>query len=262
MEGNSNTQEIPWVGIAPNGDLVIELQKSEQIQPSPATGPKVKQSLVAKFSVDRSTLINLSMADQTKSSFFKVLLTGSFREAAQDHIAITDLEIDPLHLFLSIVHDREIENTLDVSHQLIWPLEAIRDQYNVSREKFETWFVKWYTEKGDAIDEISPREMLYPCWRFNHAPGFLEASRCCIYGVKGHIEEKNPTTHRGLHLPPRIIRKVASNFTTHNVLIDFNRAAQRSSWSVTNPAHPQALHSDQRSFERVMRVQAGHSARL
>lgn len=51
--------------------------------------------------------------------------------------------------------------------------------------------------------------MLFPCWKFEYALGFLRASHACIYGVKSHIYDQNPRgTHSQFRLPPRIVREL------------------------------------------------------
>ena len=44
--------------------------------------------------------------------------------------------------------------------------------------------------------------IIRPCFVFNYAEGFVKVTKWLAYNCSGHIIEKNPTKHRGLHLEP------------------------------------------------------------
>jgi hypothetical protein len=201
--------QIPLHIIAPDGDLVLELVEFELIHPTPQTGPKTKLVPVARFRVKRATMTGLTHWNKKRDSVFKVMLTGSFKEAKQTTVEIEEDDHDALKIFLSICHVRSFKGWFDCGHKIMWPLIKIFDKYNVSLKPLaEKWFGQWYENKGDKIDEIPAQEMLFPCWKFNYAPGFLQASNSCIYGVPRHINDKNPDfKHMEFRLPPRILRQ-------------------------------------------------------
>ena len=75
-----------------------------------------------------------------------------------------------------------------------------------------SWYGKWYDKQGfnpkiieDVLDQ---RQLLFPCWRFNHAQGFATATQFLTYCSFGHITEDNPSEFDDLHLPHRIICKL------------------------------------------------------
>ncbi len=73
------------------------------------------------------------------------------------------------------------------------------------------WFERWYnsnilTVRVDLRNEKFS-QLLYPCWQFDYAGGFLHATKAAIYRSEGHITEGKPTKHYECHLPSRIIRK-------------------------------------------------------
>jgi hypothetical protein len=202
---NHQLQPHPTHTIATDSDLIIILEKHERIYPRPETGPPTKTVTVAKFKVKRSTLSNLPYSNNTRDGYFKCLLTGSFLEARRTTFTIGDDDYAALKVFLSIVHEVPL---LDVSHKVMWPLLMLFNKYNVDLQPLaEKWFAAWYEARGDKIKDIPAQEMLYPCYKFNHAEGFYKASGHCIYNVAGHITEHNPTKFRNFHLHPRIIRK-------------------------------------------------------
>jgi hypothetical protein len=238
MEGNLEEVKTVYHAIVPDGDLVLELKKSERIFPPPQTGPKTKTVNVAKFRVNRSTMIDLPHESKKSDSVFKVMLTSWGIEARQNTVTVEDDDYEALHVFLRIIHGMSYKELFNVSHKVMWPLVKIFDKYNVSLKPLaEKWFANWYATKGNKIKQISPRELLYPCWKFNHAAGFYKASGDCIYDVKGHITEHNPTEQWGLHLPQRVIRELKLRLKRPCELTNITRTTQRSSWS-TEIHHP------------------------
>ena len=69
---------------------------------------------------------------------------------------------------------------------------------------------------GMLLLELNPRSLAYPCWRFDHAQGFLDATEYLVYNSVGHLTEQNPVNLVEHHLPPRIIRKL--DFTMLSLL--------------------------------------------
>ena len=76
------------------------------------------------------------------------------------------------------------------------------------------WFAKWYSaqryDKKDLI-VLDQRQLLFPCYRFDHAEGFTRATRFLAYNVRGNIHEANPIEHDELHLPVFTTRKYPSD---------------------------------------------------
>ena len=69
---------------------------------------------------------------------------------------------------------------------------------------------------GMLLLELNPRLLAYPCWRFDHAQGFLDVTEYLVYNGVGHLTEQNPVNLVEHHLPPRIIRKL--DFTMLSLL--------------------------------------------
>ena len=73
-------------------------------------------------------------------------------------------------------------------------------------ESLMAFFGKWYVRQN--LTAVPATVMLWPCWQFDHAKGFLRFSRQAIYEATGYIMPKNPTFHENLHLPVRIIQQL------------------------------------------------------
>lgn len=87
--------------------------------------------------------------------------------------------------------------------------------YDFDIELLYPWFKQWYAEYEEP--EFGFRQLLYPCWQYNHAVGFMVAAREAVYNSVGHITETNPTKHYEHHLPNRVIRRYM--FTSFNAYI-------------------------------------------
>lgn len=61
---------------------------------------------------------------------------------------------------------------------------------------------------GMLLLELNPLSLAYPCWRFDHAQGILDATEYLVHNGVGHLTEQNLVNLVEHHLPPRIIRKL------------------------------------------------------
>ena len=84
-----------------------------------------------------------------------------------------------------------------------------------------------YDKDDEALDILEQRQLLFPCYHFDHAEGFARATRFLVYHVSGHIQEDNPIEHDELHLPVFTTRE---SLTDHRlpVPITFSLTAGRS----------------------------------
>ena len=87
----------------------------------------------------------------------------------------------------------------------VWNLLAALGQYGIEATDFKKWFAGQYQRLRKECDDS--RKLLYPCFTFDYVIGFLETTKSVVYDYGGHLEEVNPTKHRHLHLPQRVIRK-------------------------------------------------------
>lgn len=102
--------------------------------------------------------------------------------------------------------DVALDDTFDVPIAESWYLTAACDKYGLNINCLYHWFREWY--EWQNIQLIKPEELLFPCWRFNHAKGFKLATKTLVYGEAKHIMESNPTEVLDHHLPARVIRKL------------------------------------------------------
>lgn len=149
------------------------------------------------------------------SPVFKRLLTGwGFAEAEKDSITLKEDRVFAMGIWFRHMHGASVGDTKDVSLREMWHLTAAADKYDLCILDLKEWFADWYDRKpiindddGDNKKLLEARQLLYPCYRFNHARGFAIATKYLAYNSTGHITESNPTNHKELHLPSRMIRK-------------------------------------------------------
>lgn len=107
--------------------------------------------------------------------------------------------------------------------------------------KVKQWFARWYTQKN-KFSTAECREMLYPCYIFDHAKGFAVVSKQLVYNVPGHIEERRPegfgADHPEHRLPnQRIIGEFEHRRYVAALLIRHTGAINGARGSIKNKIH-------------------------
>ncbi len=193
-----------------NGDLTIEIiEYDEDIESWDGERTILKK---ADFLVSREVLVK-------SSQYFTVLLSSAkYGEAKKDFITLHDNRVASMAIWFRVLHG--IEPDYDVDLDEMWHLAAAGDKYQFQITKLKAWFANWYLKQpidrwlklskseGRLDQDPDPRSLLYPCWVYDHAKGFLRITKFLAYHLKGHITEHNPTEFRNFHLPPRVIRKL------------------------------------------------------
>ncbi|MCJ1323104.1 hypothetical protein MMC15_008456 [Xylographa vitiligo] len=87
----------------------------------------------------------------------------------------------------------------------MWHLIKAADKYNLVVKDLKSWFVRWYGQQD--LKNLSDGKLLYPCFMFDHAQGFADATKYLADTAKGHIHEENPADIIEFHLPHRVIRE-------------------------------------------------------
>ncbi|PVH83318.1 hypothetical protein DL98DRAFT_585607 [Cadophora sp. DSE1049] len=72
---------------------------------------------------------------------------------------------------------------------------------------YDIWFEKSFGS-GYRLDYDDLREYLFPSYVLNRYRQFAMVTRKLSYLGRGHIEERNPTYYRHLHVPARVIDQI------------------------------------------------------
>ena len=200
-----------------SGDLVIKVvQYDDSIYVPRNREPvvlRVADFLVKKQVIDENSgALSTKLADRLSSERAARILT-----LKDDSTASMEIWLRTIHgasTLTSMVPIEEIWH-LTVNHLIIHfsiaclhCFQAAGIKYEFDKDMFYDWFGRWYQwfETENATNLLY-RELFYPCWRYDHARGFLEATRVAVYRHVGSVEERNPTKHYGCHLPSGVIRK-------------------------------------------------------
>lgn len=75
---------------------------------------------------------------------------------------------------------------------------------------FAQW-IKWIDQEKPARweDWAFNRQLLFPCYFFDHAKAFQHVSKRLVYNTPGHITEMAPTdspSFEPMHMPPIVMR--------------------------------------------------------
>ena len=112
-------------------------------------------------------------------------------------------------------------------------LVAIVEKWNMRIGFLKPRYAQWYDNQDfdeDDLDGDEQRELLFPCWRFDHPKGFATATRFLAYNISRHITECNPCRLEcnNLHLPQQIISKSSHSFYDPALVFDSLKQSYRS----------------------------------
>ncbi|KAL2831453.1 hypothetical protein BDW59DRAFT_182118 [Aspergillus cavernicola] len=203
---------------SPEWDFQITVEEYEQVHTGESNAPVKKLAQSAIFQVQRSKL--------TACEHFQTMLRGPWRESRPESITLEGNDINAMNILFRSLHGTLDEITLDsISIKTIWFLVMVCDKYDVGLKTgfLKAWFVKWYDAEHKKQKHLNncefERTILFPCYYFDYATGFQEATIGLVYNSEGHISERNPTREVNLHLPPRIMQQVnAARGRLRNIL--------------------------------------------
>ena len=188
------------IAIVQSGDLiviVIEHHDNLMIAKGNERVPEVRQK--AAFRVRREIL--------SKSSpvFERMLDSGDFKETSSNIIQLEGDHVMSMEIWFRAIH-QNVDPLYTVPLDEMWHVIAAGDKYDLDIKVLRTWFANWYHAGCHA--RYPAEKLLYPCYTFDHAKGFMDASKRLVYESIGHITEKNPTKLYELHMQPRIMREL------------------------------------------------------
>ncbi|KAF6225678.1 hypothetical protein HO133_009678 [Letharia lupina] len=191
-----------------DGDVTVEvIEYDDQIRDGNGNRPVTRN---LQFRVCREVLTKNS------STFAAMFRPSHWTEAQTDLVKLEEDSVAGMAIWFRILHDTDL--VYDVPLEEMWRLVTACDKYHLNLSMLKPWFADWYqkqnidqyynnwTIKGrHNTDLLDPRSLLYPCWIFDHAEGFMRATHFLSYNSVGHITEHNPTIHRDLRVESRVI---------------------------------------------------------
>ena len=187
------------VNIADDADLTVRvIEYTKKRSRAEDEKPIVRQ--ITDFSMRRDVIAS-------NSSVLAMLLRSSRHDAPIEQvIELKEDSSRSLEVWFTVFHETHIHDTCSVPLSEMWNLVSVGDKYSMDLKRLNTWFATWYADQN--LKELDARQLLFPCWAFDHARGFLSTTKKLVYESTRHITELNPTTHYQLHLPGRIIREL------------------------------------------------------
>lgn len=195
------------VVIVDDHDLILRVTQHTRTQKAAEDG-RNKTKAVVDFQVTRQYLV-----DNSESDFLKRLLTTRhFAEAGKRIIDLDEQNPLAIEVILCTIYRKDegwrssalgqevTARTLKLHWEYLWDVVASTRYFMIEFFNLDTWFGLWY-EKNHTADNS---KLLYPCYQFNHAVGFLSITKNLVYN-HAHIEEYKNENHPDLHVPPRII---------------------------------------------------------
>lgn len=134
----------------------------------------------------------------SKNKYFnKVSFSKSFADTGKDFYEVKDDDPAALEIWLRLFHGCLDKAKMRATISNIWNVLVLAQKYDFDSHHPELtkWFFAWYEENiaaHDSIEEQTCQELLYPCYHFDHAPGFAAITKHLAYNSVGHIEERRP----------------------------------------------------------------------
>ncbi|KAI4756849.1 hypothetical protein E4T52_11196 [Aureobasidium sp. EXF-3400] len=148
-----------------------------------------KIKAIVEFKVTRQYLV-----DNSESAVLKKLLTtGEFAEADDDWTSST-------------LGQEVTDRTMKLHWEYLWDIVFSNRFFIIEFHHLDAWFRLWYSENWTRR---GGSDLLYPCFQFNHARGFLSVTKNLVYDF-AHIEEYKNKKYPDLHVPPRVIHALNS----------------------------------------------------
>ncbi|MCJ1393210.1 hypothetical protein MMC18_006082 [Xylographa bjoerkii] len=183
--------------IAPAGDLTIKVVEEKKIV---INGVQSVDHVTTEFLVHRRVLMDNS------PHWKNMLFTSNFVERRQNVVSLEGDSALSMEIWFRLLHKVPAVSTYTAPLTEMWHLIYAADKYFLDFERLYTWFSFWYDRQD--LDELDPRQLLYPCWRFDHVKGFAAVTKRLVYGSEGHITEWKPEDEEKLHIPPRLLQQL------------------------------------------------------
>lgn len=167
------------------------------------------------FGVDKNVM-------RFNSKMLYNMLGSNWRETRLAEVELfEDTFITAAAMKVWIRHFHGKKQDLDLPREDLWHIVASGKKYALKPSELNAWFAEWYktNESNKTWCIRDCREMMYPCFHFDHAAGFARATKYLAYNRNGHITELNPTRHCDLHLYPRCIRKSITPADTASIAL-------------------------------------------
>ncbi|KAI4841093.1 hypothetical protein E4T44_07850 [Aureobasidium sp. EXF-8845] len=195
------------VTIADNHDLTLRVTEYTELLKAGDDGRDTIKTIV-DFHVTRQYLVDNSKSEVIK----KLLTTREFAEAGKKVINLDEHNPLAVEVILCAIYRKDegwrsstlgqevTARTQELYWEYLWDVVFSNRFFIIEFHHLDAWFCLWYSENCIRCGS----DLLYPCFQFNHAQGFLSKTKNLVYNC-AHIEEYKNKKHPDLHVPPRVI---------------------------------------------------------
>ncbi|KAI5202181.1 hypothetical protein E4T38_05708 [Aureobasidium subglaciale] len=197
------------VTITDSHDVVLRVTEYDNSGKVDKDG-KYKIKTIVDFQATRQNLIDVSPVFKT------LLTTRNFAEAGQYIINLKEHVPEAIEVILCAIYGKDSVweasatgqevalRTLKLEPIYLWEVMDSNHSFMIEFHNLDAWFTLWYKSVGLRFDADV---MMYPCFQFRHAEGFLRATKAMVYHYH-HIKERGNSKHNDLCLPPRVLQQV------------------------------------------------------
>ncbi|KAF2491001.1 hypothetical protein BU16DRAFT_442825, partial [Lophium mytilinum] len=103
--------------------------------------------------------------------------------------------LDGLEAWLGTFHGRVPQDLLDIPRHQLWRIIEIGNNYGFyPNGHLKDFFAAWLARNVsfDALKLDIARELVLPCYLFNHAEGFAQVTKWLVYNHGGPMTERKP----------------------------------------------------------------------
>ncbi|PMD22011.1 hypothetical protein NA56DRAFT_748364 [Hyaloscypha hepaticicola] len=135
----------------------------------------------------------------------------SRKEGSRDVIEFHEDTICSAELWLRALHGNLIDDSYLIEREGIYNAIAFSRKYFIHLQKLNKWFEIYWSRldrKNLEMDDLG--ELIYLAYSeaFDHPKAFAYVTLKMAHTGDGHIEEHNPSRHRELHVPGRVIQQL------------------------------------------------------
>jgi hypothetical protein len=141
------------------------------------------------------------------SDRFRSMLAGCFKEAGQDIVAVENESFTSLEVWFRLFHGSMNDDMYGIEVEEVWNVIALGHKRFLHNDRLNKWFIEFWTRRKVTFENDELRELMYPAHEFDYPQAFAYVTKKLAYESTGHIAEHNPSNHRNLGLPQRIIGK-------------------------------------------------------
>jgi hypothetical protein len=124
-------------------------------------------------------------------------------------------------VWLSFFHDALDQFPLaSVSIAELWHVLLVAHKHGFDPKRLSGWFVKWYGANRDQAESylLSRRQMLFPCFAFEHTEAFLQLTKWMVYNSQDNLVD---------HIPAKVTHQLFTHDSRDTARLTFSASVEQ-----------------------------------